>query len=181
MVAAAHAAGRVRVGVVNASWRAAPWADWLYAADGDWWDHEAGAPGFRGEKWTASTSAAARWGLGAVTLRVADGISAEPGVLHHGGHSGFQALGLAVARGARRIVLLGYDLRAGPGGRMHWHGVHPAPLRNPSPEALARWAGAFPCAAADLARMGVTVINASRRTALTCFERQPIEAALGGG
>lgn len=40
------------------------------------------------------------------------------------------------------------------------------------------WRAKFPALAADLKREGVRVINASRETALECFERMSLEEAL---
>jgi hypothetical protein len=96
--------------------------------------------------------------------------------IHFGGNSGYQAVNLAFLRGARRIVLLGYDMGAGEDGASHWHGDHPGGLNRSLPFHV--WREAFPQLAADLATEGVRVINASRRTALGCFERMTLEGAL---
>jgi hypothetical protein len=53
------------------------------------------------------------------------GLSSNPGALRTGLNSGYQALGLAVAAGAARVVLVGYDLKYSPDGRSHWHNEHP--------------------------------------------------------
>jgi len=66
-------------------------------------------------------------------------------------------------------VLIGFDL-----GGTHWFGDHPKPLQMPSP--YRKWLPAFDRLAADLADEGVQVINSTTTTALTCFERMPIEA-----
>ena len=55
------------------------------------------------------------------------GLSLDPDKLVTGHNSGFQALNLAVLAGARRILLLGYDGKAGQDGRTHWSGGHPRP------------------------------------------------------
>lgn len=96
----------------------------------------------------------------------------------HGGNSGYQALNLALHLGARRIVLLGYDMGVGEDGRLHWFGRHPSGLNNPKPEHFATWAKAFGALAPALADLGVEVVNCSRRTALDCFRRAPLEEVL---
>lgn len=61
------------------------------------------------------------------------------------------------------------------GGQAHWFGQHENGLTNQQPFAL--WQARFPALAKDLSREGVRVINASRETALRCFDRAPIEVA----
>lgn len=95
--------------------------------------------------------------------------------LHYGDNSGYQAVNLAYLFGARRIVLLGYDMRPGTDGRSHWHPQHKNPL-NPGGTDVTRWAQLFHELAKDLASEGVEVINCTRRTALTCFPQLPLEA-----
>ncbi|MGO1079949.1 hypothetical protein [Inquilinus sp. CA228] len=100
----------------------------------------------------------------------------EPGRIGHGGNSGFQALNLAIQFGARRIALIGFDMRLDRG--LHWHGPHGRDLHNPNEAALMRWRRAFAAAAQDLAALGVTVVNCSPVSALTCFPAGSIEDVL---
>lgn len=182
---ASAARGRARIIAVNDSWRLAPFADLLYAADAPWWDHENGAKhrGFAGEKWTqdqrsgsdAQFKAAARWGLTLVHSENRAGLSFAPELVHQGGNSAFQALNLALLFGARRILLLGFDMQA-TGGRAHFFGNHPPGLDHQQPFGM--WRAAFAAAAPQLAEAGIEVINCSHETALTCFPCRPIEEAL---
>lgn len=162
---------------MNTTFRAAPWADALYACDLAWWDRHIDEvrQSFAGESWTQTPEAARRHGLRFIDGRPGRGLSKERGVIHQGGNSGYQAIGLAVDQGAERIVLLGFDMQD-TGGRTHWHGDHPQGLRNASP--FASWIGKFGQLAVDLQRDGIAVLNATRETALTCFERAPLEKAL---
>jgi len=66
----------------------------------------------------------------------------------------------------------------GEDGALHWFGAHPAGLNNPDPDNLAAWAHAFTRMAPGLAQLGVEVVNCSRRTAITCFPRAPLEEVL---
>lgn len=163
--------------VINTSFRAAPWADVLYACDLAWWDRHVAEVRdvFKGELWTQTKEAAVRHGLNRVEGRAGRGLCREPGVIHQGGNSGYQAIGMAVLQGARRVVLLGYDMQR-TGGRSHWHGDHPGGLRNNSP--FASWLKRFGDLADDLASEGVDVINATRETALQCFRRANLEDVL---
>jgi hypothetical protein len=95
-----------------------------------------------------------------------------------GGNSGYQAMNLALHLGAARIVLLGYDMAPADDGRLHWFGAHPAGLANPDGVNFATWPKAFDRLAPALADLGVEVVNCSRRTALGCFARAPLEEVL---
>lgn len=169
--------GRRRVIVVNTTFRLAPWADILYACDLSWWDvyAEEVFRTFEGQPWSQTEIACRRYNLAQVRGEVGPGLSRVQGVVRQGGNSGYQAIGLAFDQGAERIVLLGFDMQD-TGGRTHWHGDHPEGLRNASP--FASWIGKFGQLAVDLQREGVVVINATRQTALSCFERMPLEKAL---
>lgn len=94
------------------------------------------------------------------------------------GNSGFHALNLAVQFGARRIVLVGFDMRLDHG--VHWHGRHPPGMNNPSDGMMAHWRRALDKAPATLARLGVEVVNASGISALTAFRKVPLLEAIDG-
>lgn len=178
-VAAVRAAGACRVIVVNDNWRRVPSADALYAADGRWWHHHAAAiaeAGFSGERWTQDEPAAKRWGLNRVRHVRRPGLTATEGTIHGGGNGGYQAINLAYLFGARRIVLVGYDMQA-TGGSPHWFGVHPTQELNRALP-FAHWLGQFGDLARDLSRMRVEVVNATAATALHVFRREPLERAL---
>lgn len=105
------------------------------------------------------------------------GLSLRPGRIHTGLNSGYATVGLAFMWGPpRRIVLLGYDFQRGPRGESHHHGDHEGGL--PNLGTLHEWVRRMIQLGADLRAQGVEVINATRRTALTCFDQMPIMDAL---
>jgi hypothetical protein len=167
---------RAFVVAVNDAYRLAPFALALYASDSAWWAQHRGVPTFAGPKFGLERSSRL-WGVTVLQDTGDEGIELEPTGLRSGRNSGAAAINLAVHFGAIRILLLGYDMQA-PGGeaRSHWFGQHTAPLRGGSPYDLFREKVAT--MAAPLASAGVTVINCSRETALTCFPRQALEEAL---
>jgi len=172
--------GRGRVIVVNATFRLAPWADVLYGADETFWQHylpEIDASGVTGERWTCSSRAARALDLHYVKALPGSGLSLLPNTITTGGNSGYQAVHLAALWGARRIVLLGYDMQR-TGGREHWHGKHEGGLRNG--RNFDFWRRRFGPLAKDLKARGIQVINCTRETALDCFKRAPLESILGG-
>lgn len=169
--------GQARVIVVNDNYRMAPWADLLYAYDAAWWEkHHASiqASTFRGLRYTADPDAAPYASVLNCIHR--DGLTDDPTAVHAGGHaqghSGFQAINLAVHCGVSRIVLLGYDCQKGPKGQTHWFGNHPTGLSNNSP--LAGFKRALHSLVGPLAKRGIAVVNCTRSTAVTSFPRAPI-------
>lgn len=185
----ARAAGRCRVIAVNTTGLppkppcrpvGLPRADVLYAADTKWWTtHHAEARAHcAGEFWTASADPAQSFGLRHIVANKGDGLSPRLDQLHKGGNSGYQAIGLAYLFGARRIVLVGYDLQREGGqenGRKHHHGDHPEGLHNTAEAAYAKWIPRFTPLARDLAAAGCVVLNCSPGTALRCFPRASLD------
>jgi hypothetical protein len=164
-----------RVIVVNTTYKAAPWADVLYACDAAWWNLHIQdvRESFAGEPWTLQNFAAKKHRLHEMPSDAKPGLGRK--VMHLGGNSGYQAVNMAYLFGARRIILLGYDMQR-TGGRSHWHGDHPKGLRNTSP--FASWIARFKVLAKDLREAGVEAVNATRETALLGFERVDLREAL---
>lgn len=173
-----------RVIAVNTSFRLAPFADALYACDAPWWTTYLSLPrergiahlsDWRGERWSASDDARRLYGVNRIKGRWGDGHSKEPGVIHFGGNSGYQAIELAAQFGARRILLLGYDMQL-TDGKHHWHGLHPPNMGNGTNFAV--WCRRAVEQAAGLQEAGIEVLNCSRQTALTAFRQFKLEDAL---
>lgn len=150
--------------MTNTTFRLAPWADVLYAMDKKWWET------YQGEVLNAFPGERVSLAKMLPRYRVT-----QIDALKHYGNSGAAAISLAAHRGAKRIILLGYDCQH-TGGKAHWHGDHPRNLGNARSVTL--WAENFAKLAADLAEKGVTVINASRETALECWPREDLGGAL---
>lgn len=85
-------------------------------------------------------------------------------------------MNLAAQMGARRIVLVGFDMTLAHG--LHWHGAHGDGLNNPREAVVARWRDAFERSAPILAAAGVEVFNASPHSALEAFPKRPLEELL---
>lgn len=151
--------------VVNTSFRLAPWADVLFAWDANWWrEHAKEAEIFKGRKMTGTGSA----------RRFAEDMTEAPWFVRFL-NSGACAVGLAVSGKAEKVLMLGFDCQMS-GQKMHWHGDHPPKLSNA--KTLRDWPKTFKKVAAFAQREGVKVVNVSRETALTCFERSELEAHL---
>ncbi len=153
--------------VTNTTFRIAPWADVVFGMDMNWWrtHHQEVKAVCTGRK--LSTSHAAR-AYGAESLWQSKWF---PQVLN----SGAGAIALALAGGAEKVVLLGFDCQS-TGGKKHWHGDHPKSCGNAA--SLQKWPRHFERQAKEAQKAGRTVVNASRSTALTCFPRVELESAL---
>lgn len=160
-----------------------PWADVVYGCDPAWWLHRQGLPSFAGLK--VAWSGARLEYPDIRKVEIADGTSAkysdrlhfEPGTIGGGGNSGFQALNLAVQWGARKILLVGFDMT--DRANVHWYGRNQWPAaNNPDQSNFKRWLAAFEGAAGQLRDIGVEVFNASTISALGCFPRLTIKQFL---
>lgn len=89
------------------------------------------------------------------------------------GNSGASCISLAAEGGAKRIVLLGFDVQKSE-GKTHWHGDHPPTLGNAGQ--ISRWHDKF--AEQSKALKHLEIINCSRETALTCYPRANLEDVL---
>lgn len=171
---------------VNDSWRLAPHAAAVYAADYDWWiQRDAGLRyvdlirvGFRGGRFTSDARAAKDLELRHIALERKAGLSTVEGLIRTGGivgNSGAQAINLAYLWGARRILLVGFDM-CKRGDVVHWFGDHPRPLKNDP--AFARFVEGMGPMAADLHAAGVEVINCCRWSALPYWPKRTLVECL---
>lgn len=160
--------------VVNATFKLAPWADVLYAADFRFWDVYAPKifGSFGGECWSVSEMAREKFGTYWVRCGTNAGFCREPDTINGGGNSGFQAIHLAATFGAEKIVLLGFDMQR-TGGLEHWHGKHEGKL--PNGVGFGPWMRALGILAGDLRSMGIEVINCTKVSALRHFPRARLE------
>lgn len=90
-------------------------------------------------------------------------------------NSGAQAIFLASVFAPKEIVLLGYDCDISEGS--HFHGDHIGKLTNPDLETVAKWMEDYYLVKKYLPD-SIAVINCTRRTKITCFERLSIEDLL---
>lgn len=207
LVEVAHKEERVKCIVVNDSYLLAPWADVHYAADAHWhrW-HSEGVDGdgrvvklakpmlgldnkavmaawarFAGQKCTIENSGGTVKDPAVHVLRNyhgtgnhGPGVSLESQFLVTGRCSGFQAINLSLLAGAAHALLLGFDANeAAP--ISHWHGGHPRPMPVQVHE---QWRRHFTSSQRAIAEAGMRVINCSPGTAITAFDRMPLDKAL---
>ena len=156
--------------VVNNAVFYVPWADILYAGDGNWWKVYGKDVGwFKGERVTHQEYKNTRKFNGDHRFR------------RFGSNSGHQAFQYAVHMGARRIALIGFDHQH-TGGRAHYHADHKRDNEVDGQLILLGnaactdyWVKVMQASAQDAKAMGLEVVNLSRETALDCFPRMTVE------
>lgn len=166
---AVRAAGLPTI-VVNTTFRLAPWADLLYAADAAWWRHTPDALKFRGLK----VSMEEVEGVHQVGRVGRVGYDLKPEGIYTLCNSGAQALQIAEKGEPGRILLLAMDMTGS-----HWHGDHPFPLQKTHEDTYGVWRdymGQY--AAAVVARGGPEILNCSMVSALTCWPKVELADAL---
>jgi hypothetical protein len=173
--------GKTKLLAIKDALRLAPWADALYFCDERWWEHSrALVSSFSGPVFTLENYALRKkiHGLRCLRNDGREGFTEDRAALRHGAHSGYQAVHLAAHLGARRILLLGMDMKLGADGRRHWFGEHPY-----------GWAAGpdlyshllipfFSELVAPLRARGVEVFNVTPGSALECFPKLTLEEAL---
>jgi len=156
-----------------------PDADYLYACDPQWWaiHIEEVRRTFKGKlitQYHTEDGKKVAEGLGLQAIQGAHNKGLGRGMLHFNSNSGAQAINLAYLLGAKRIGLLGYDM--GATGRSHFFGSHPKGLINGNYQ---NYVPEFTRLAKDLEQEGVEVVNCTRKTLLTQFKQQSLEAYAG--
>jgi hypothetical protein len=153
-----------RVIVTNTTYQIAPWADVVAFYDRKWWG-----------KYKEAIKALPGLLFTSCNLNHPEVCEIKQHPLLVYGNSGAMAVALAIYSKAKRVILLGVDCKTSNGKR-HWHGDHPQGLGNA--KSVGKWGPHFSRASGYAKAHGVEVINCSRDTALTCFERRPLESAL---
>jgi hypothetical protein len=185
----ARAKGFVLFGCNNI-WRDVPDLAVLWATNLQWWNHywSPELAAYPAQKWTVNRTASERYGLNWIDERNAHGLSSDPSVIHHGHGGGYSMLNLAFLMGARRIILLGYDLKYAPDydGRNRHTGSAPRHYFGEYPSALQHWPSARVQNGVHVELLGlyesvakqnaVEIVNCTGpNSALTCFPSRSIE------
>ena len=166
--------GRRVIAVNDAGLRQYPQAHTLISTDAGWWRRRSGELGaFRGDR-IICTEPEVVSGVHDERLVIMRrlrqfGLSDETGILHGIFTGVHAAINLAAHELARRIVLLGVDLRADDvGGRKYTYpGEERTTIR--TDRQFEQMRRALESCALPLARKGISVLNASPISALTCW------------
>ena len=105
------------------------------------------------------------------------GISTRPNAVSWNHNSGSAAISIAAWAGAKRIILLGFDMTIGEDKRMHFHDVYNRGAID-TDDKLRKWQGTFdrhlrnfPYIAMDAKVKGIEIINASPNSMIPDFPK----------
>jgi hypothetical protein len=161
---------------VNRSFEAVPWADILYFSDARFFRwYETGILAFQAQKYTVTSER--KLNHPAITnLRKFSyqGLAGDPHYVCTGNNSGYAAINVAFHTGARRICLLGFDMKSQK-GRHHWHGDHPVAYQEKVYRKLLLH---YPTLITPLSNAGVEVFNCNLDSDLKCFPLIPLQRVL---
>ena len=93
-------------------------------------------------------------------------------------NSGGGAIDLAVHFGAKRILLLGFDMKADEDGCTHFHSGLPSYQKPTLDRTFTRFLKAFPFIAIDAKKVGVEILNVNPDSALPDFKKVRLEDVL---
>lgn len=99
-----------------------------------------------------------------------EGITIDPLQLSWNQNSGAAAINIAVHTGAKRIILLGFDMDLDANKNQHWHKFYKGNLTTIRSTFRKHLAG-FPAIARDAKQLGVEIINANPDSKIECFPR----------
>jgi len=98
------------------------------------------------------------------------GICTKESMVCWNNNSGSAAINFAVHLGAKRIILLGFDMTLDGGNNQHWHKYYTSPLQTVKSTMKNHMKG-FLDMAADLKRLGIECINANPDSKIEEFPR----------
>lgn len=167
---------------INRAYEVVPGAAVLWWSDSRFWRHHRDGLGAHGAMWKATcninyheSDALPDW-VKQYVISGHKGFDEDPGKLRSGNNSAFAATHLAAHLGARRIILLGVDMRHGPAGETHFHDGHGMQhLEQTLTDLMVPYFGSL---AEPLAERGIEVINASPDSALGIWPRRTIDEGL---
>jgi len=109
------------------------------------------------------------------------GISQNPKLVSWNGNSGAAAISLAAHTGAKRIILVGFDMNLGEDMSQHWHDEYERGKIN-TPDSQKRWQPTierhqrgFEQIAIDAKKMGIEILNASPTSEINLFPKYTVK------
>lgn len=168
--------GRAKIIAVNDAYLKAPFADILYFCDDRWYEwhkNKSEYKNFPGLKVTLENPWVVKKepSIKSIKNLGRDGLSDFDYGVMTGRNGGYQAIGLAVHLGVKKIILIGFDMKPG-----HWFGDHPKPTL---PTVYKdQMLPCFETLKKPLQALKITLINATPDSQLKIFPMMPLEEAL---
>ena len=173
---------------INVAYQIGDWIDMVFFGDsGFYLSHRPKLALFPGVKVTCHNGARSESWVKYLGRdgRKPRGISSAPNLVSWNGNSGASAISVAAWSGAKRIILLGFDMKLSTDNHQHWHDAYKRGVINVNDERkrrklpFDRHLRGFPEIAEDAKRMGITILNASPDSAIQCFEKICVKDIIG--
>lgn len=173
-IARARLQGNCRVIAVNdAAYLTWGIADLVHASDKRWWQENpdvARCPAIK----TALMQPVPE-GVNVIRYRRQEPVETDPDYVATGRNGGFQAINIALLAGAKRNLLVAYDMKKAKDS--HWFGDHEK-FETPDTVYVDTWFPAYKSLPESLKAMGAEVINCTPGSKLTMFPTVDLESAL---
>lgn len=158
---------------VNMAYKIGTWMDCVFFGDHGFLDHREGEllgwPGLRITSAPETTTYQGRLKIVERDTVKKIGSSPEPNKICWNMNSGSAAIDLAVHFGAKRIILLGFDMKLDGANNQHWHKYYTSNLQSIQ-ATMKMHLKSFPVLAEDL-KGRVEIINASPDSAIDSFPK----------
>lgn len=174
---------------INAAYLLGDWVDMVFFGDsGFYLTHKiqlAQFPGLKvschaglsGEKWVKFLS---RDG------KKPKGISSSPTMVSWNQNSGAASISIAAWAGAKRIILLGFDMKLSGENRQHFHNVYGRGVIDTKDQRkirrlpFNRHLMGFPAIASDAKGLGIEILNACPDSAIDCLRKVTVKDIIDG-
>jgi len=172
---------------INVSYLIGDWIDMVFFGDPSFFlSHQVELAKFKGLKVScAAITNKHKWvKYLPVDKKHRKGISPLASCVSWNGNSGAAAISLAVNTGAKRIFLLGFDMKLDESRKQHWHDLYgrlekirTSKNRRGRPYTIPfdRHLTGFPFIAQDAKKRGVEIINVSPDSAIQCFKKATLK------
>jgi len=159
---------------INNAYQLGAWIDICWFTDARWFDwHSEKLLSFAGLRVHCANRLDKVGWLKRLSRGKPMGIETNPHVVSWNRCSGSSAINLAYHLGAKRVVLLGFDMRRVE-GRANWHDDHPNPQKDPYDRFLA----CYPTIARDAEKLGLEILNATPGSAIDVFPFVSLEEVI---
>lgn len=163
-----------RVIAVNRSYEKVPNAEIIYFSDLRFFEwNQRGLLDHSAEKITGSKLEHSK--VTKIKLTGMNGLDLNEGCIKSGNNSGYAAINLAIHKGAKTIVLLGFDMKFAPEGDTHWHNGYVVANRE---RQFTKMLPCFDTISEPLRNAGVSVYNACPDSAIKVFPKITLDEAI---
>ena len=154
--------------------------DYFLACNPSFWNYywNRGLKDHKAEKWTWDALTAERYGINYIAGKWAPGLSTDPNYIHYHHGSGPQVVNIALHKGIKRMLLVGWDMKYTE--EKHYFGDYPPELQhNPKTGPGGEFIGLIKeMETIKPEDYGIEIINCTPGSAMKCFPIMRLEDAL---